>query len=264
MIKRSRRPDSGFLLIRNDVLRDRRLSYRARGLLCAMLSYPDDWQFNRDWLAGQSEGEGQAAVRTALRELERHGYLKRERRKDPLTGKFGWEHVLYDTPQDADSVFAGQSTGRKSTDGKPTAGNPPSKEQLERTTVEEDEVECPHSGRFAPSVGASQNDEHATSGDDVPLTVPGQRQPLGEESSGNWHDEDRELFSSIVGAKLRSNGTKFGKGIWTAEGFYRAYRKGVSGKPLKWPGRYLQSIADRYDGMGVEDWMDDQGLEAVE
>lgn len=263
MIKRAPRPDSGFLLIRNDVVRDRRLSYRARGLLCAMLSYPDNWQFNRDWLAGQSEGEGQGAVRTALRELERYGYLKRERRKDQLTGKFGWEHVLYDTPQDAASVFAGRSTGQESTGGKPTAGFQPSKELLERTTVEEDEMECPHSGRFAPSVGASQLENLEPSADNVPLTVPGQRQPV-EEASGNWHDEDRELFRSIVGDRLRSNGSKFGKGVWSADGFYQAYRKGVSRKTLKWPGRYLQSIAERYDGMGVEDWMDDQGLERVE
>lgn len=47
-------------MIRNEVVRDKRLSYRARGLLCAMLSYPDNWSFNRDWLAEQTDGEGPA------------------------------------------------------------------------------------------------------------------------------------------------------------------------------------------------------------
>ncbi len=260
MIKRAPRPDNGFLLVRNDVVRDKRLSYRARGLLCAMLSYPDNWQFNRDWLAGQSDQEGQGAVRTALRELERYGYLKRERRKDPMTGKFGWEHVLYDTPQDAASVFPVQSTGQESTDGKPTAGFQPSKELLERTTVDEDELECPHSGRFAPSVGAHKFEDRNP--DDIPLTVPGQRQPEAD-SPEDWRTEDRELFRSIVGDKLRSHGVKWGEGVWMAESFYKAYRT-REGKKLKWPGRYLESIAERYDGMGVEDWMDDQGLEKVE
>ena len=212
-----------------------------------MLSYPDNWQFNRDWLASQSEKEGQTAVRSALQELERYGYLRRERRKDPETGKFGWEHVLYDTPQGAEDVFAGRSTGGLPTDGKPTAGNPPSKEQLSRTTEEEDEVECPHSGRFAPSVGAAQNKD----------------QTINDETPSNWHDQDRDLFRSIIGAKLESNGTKFSKGVWSADAFYKAYRT-KEGKRLKWPGRYLQTIEERHDGLGVEGWMDDQGLRAVE
>lgn len=252
MIKRAPRPDAGFLLIRNDVVRDKRLSYRARGLLAAMLSYPDNWSFNRDWLAEQTEGEGQHAVRVALQELERCCYLRRERIK-LAKGRFGWEHVVYDVPQNADGVFAGHSTGRFSTGGKPPAGNRPSKEQLVRTTEEEDDLNCPHSGRSAPFVGASQNENQT-------INVPRQRQPDVDEASGNWHDEDRDLFRSIVGEKLSANGKRWNKGTWSADEFYKAYRI-TGGKKLNWPGRYLQSIADRHDGLGVEDWLADQGLE---
>lgn len=261
VIKRARRPDSGFLLIRNDVLRDSRLSYRARGLLCAMLSYPDDWRFNRDWLAGQSEREGQTAVRTALQELERHGYLKRERRKNPATGKFGWEHVLYDTPQDADGVFAGRSTGGLPTDGKPTAGFQPSKELLERTTVEEDEMECPHSGRSAPSLGAHTNKDSDEA--EPAAQVPGQRE--SEEYDYDWREEDRDLFVGLVGAKLKSNGPRWNKGIWSSRDFYNAYRKPWGKrKVMRYPGRYLESVIGNRDESALDDWMLDQGLERVE
>lgn len=99
MIRRSPRPDSGYLQIRNDVLRDQRLSYRARGLLAAMLSYPDNWRFDRDWLAAQSPGEGRDAIGAALQELERAGYLVRTRIRLP-NGRFGWEHTLFETSQD--------------------------------------------------------------------------------------------------------------------------------------------------------------------
>ncbi|MGX6604811.1 hypothetical protein ACWKSP_22185 [Micromonosporaceae bacterium Da 78-11] len=262
MIKRAVRPNSGFLLIRNDVVRDRRLSYRARGLLCAMLSYPDNWQFNRDWLAGQSEQEGQHAVRTALQELERYGYLKRERRKDPETGKFGWEHVLYDTPQSAEGVFAGRSTGRESTGGEPPAGFRPSKEQLERTTEEEDEVECDHSGRFAPSMAALTNEDRETC--EPTAHVPVQRGSEGYES--DWRDEDRDLFADLVGAKLRLVGGRWNKGEWNSKAFYDAYRKPQAGRrrTLEWPGLYLRGVASNRDESAIEDWLISEGLERVD
>jgi hypothetical protein len=265
MIKRAPRPDSGFLMIRNDVVRDKRLSYRARGLLCAMLSYPDNWNFNRDWLAEQSEGEGQRAVRGALQELEHYGYLRRERIKLDK-GRFGWEHVVYDTPQAADGVFAGRTSGQFCTDGEPPGGNRPSQEVLVTKTVEEDvhELSSPHSGRFAPSVGAHEirDQKSKDEGADPWATVPAQRAPEPEPEFDNWRDADRELFRSLVGEKLKSDGSRWGKGEWPVGQFYQAYRKSDQ-KRLNWPGRYLQSMLDRGNECGVEDWMIDQGLEAV-
>lgn len=251
MIKRAPRPDSGFLLIRNDVVRDARLSYRARGLLCAMLSFPDNWQFNRDWLAACSAGEGQRAVRTALRELEDIGYLVRERTR-LNKGRFGWDHVVYDTPQD---VSAGQPTGAKPPSGQPPNGSPPggsapSTEQLSRTTEEEDVQSSPDFvGRDLeiqnPSNGDCSPDEPPAAGDD------------------NWRDTDRAIFAGLVGAKVRSNGTEWNEGVWDSDTFYQAYRT-RKGKKLRWPGRYLQSMAEHGNELGVEDWLSSEGLEPVE
>lgn len=63
-----------FAQIANSVLRDRRLSFRARGLLAMVLSYPGDWSASREWLEGQSERDGREAIQSALNELNALGY----------------------------------------------------------------------------------------------------------------------------------------------------------------------------------------------
>ncbi|MGX7829824.1 hypothetical protein ACTG9Q_32570 [Actinokineospora sp. 24-640] len=63
------------------VLRDKRLTFRARGLLCYLLSLPDDWQTSvqrlRDLTPTKEPGrpyEGREALESAVHELEGCGY----------------------------------------------------------------------------------------------------------------------------------------------------------------------------------------------
>jgi hypothetical protein len=71
------------------VLRDQRLTFRARGLLCYLLSLPDDWttsvQRLRDLTPAREPGkpyEGREALESAVHELERCGYLYRWPRRN--------------------------------------------------------------------------------------------------------------------------------------------------------------------------------------
>lgn len=57
---------------------DARLSFRARGVLVAVMSRPKDWRTDYRRLAGEGR-EGERAVLGALAELEQFGYLRRER-----------------------------------------------------------------------------------------------------------------------------------------------------------------------------------------
>jgi hypothetical protein len=68
-------PDEGWVPISNEAARDHRLSWRARGLLVELLSYPDGWETTVDRLVAQARkhgdvSEGRAAMRKAIAELE--------------------------------------------------------------------------------------------------------------------------------------------------------------------------------------------------
>lgn len=75
---------------------DERLSFRARGLLVWLLSKPDDWKVDSTSIARHTT-EGREAVRTAMRELETHGYLVRKRER--VKGRWATETVVYEHPE---------------------------------------------------------------------------------------------------------------------------------------------------------------------
>ena len=81
MIIRAARPLQTFSIVDNRLIRDRRLSFRARGLLVWILSLPDNAQIDSNKIARQTK-EGRDAIRTALAELESAGYLSRRREQD--------------------------------------------------------------------------------------------------------------------------------------------------------------------------------------
>jgi hypothetical protein len=105
---------SRFVIVGNDVALDRRLSYRARGILIAILARPDDWRTDSVSLARDGR-EGRDAIRSALQELEQAGYLTRRRAQDPDTGRWATAFYVYDTPQ-AEDGFPGV--------GNPDVGEP--------------------------------------------------------------------------------------------------------------------------------------------
>ena len=63
-----------YTVMSNHHLQDKRLSLKAKGLLSYMLSLPDDWDYS---LKGLTVGckDGLDSVRTAVLELEEHGYV---------------------------------------------------------------------------------------------------------------------------------------------------------------------------------------------
>lgn len=67
---------NNFTIIDNAIFKDYALSYKAKGLLCQMLSLPDGWEWSIEGLTKLSS-DGISAVRSALDELERAGYFRR-------------------------------------------------------------------------------------------------------------------------------------------------------------------------------------------
>ena len=70
-----------YTVMSNFHLRDKNLSLKAVGLLSKMLSFNDGWKFSTRGLSAICK-EGPDAILSALRELERHGYLVRHRQRD--------------------------------------------------------------------------------------------------------------------------------------------------------------------------------------
>lgn len=71
----------GYTVMSNHHLRNRGLTLKAKGLLSQMLSLPDNWDYT---LAGLSRinREKIDAIREAVRELEKAGYIVRSRERD--------------------------------------------------------------------------------------------------------------------------------------------------------------------------------------
>ena len=88
-----------FAQIANDMLRDKRLSMVARGVLAMILSYPPDWIFNIQWLCKEAD-IGRNKARAIIRELEEYGYCQRTqiRNDDGTLGRA--EYVFTDEPAD--------------------------------------------------------------------------------------------------------------------------------------------------------------------
>lgn len=71
-----------FTVVDNFALRDENLSLKARGLLVTMMSLPDNWKFSENGLCAILAKDGQSAIRSGLKELEKYGYLTRIRTRD--------------------------------------------------------------------------------------------------------------------------------------------------------------------------------------
>jgi len=89
---------SDYAVIAKHHLKNRTLSYKAKGLLTFMLSVPDAWDFSLGGLATLAS-DGIDGVRSGIRELERQGYLTRRRIRDAV-GRLGdIEYTIHEYPQ---------------------------------------------------------------------------------------------------------------------------------------------------------------------
>ena len=88
-----------FTVVDNHALRDDNLSLKARGLLVTMLSLPNNWKFSENGLCALFKKDGQASIRSGLKELESSGYLVRRRTRDDMGRVDGVEWIIYDPPR---------------------------------------------------------------------------------------------------------------------------------------------------------------------
>ena len=115
----------GYTVMSNHHLRNRDLTLKAKGLLSQMLSLPDNWDYT---LAGLSHinREKIDAIREAVRELEKAGYIVRSRERDKKGRLRGADYIIYEQPQPPvlDLPTLENPTLDNPTLENPTLGNP--------------------------------------------------------------------------------------------------------------------------------------------
>ncbi len=67
--------DRDFTVVPNILLKDKRLSYKAKGIFLQIISVPEDWNFSVKGLAAMAK-ESTSAITSGLKELEAFGYLE--------------------------------------------------------------------------------------------------------------------------------------------------------------------------------------------
>ena len=122
--------NKGYTVMSNHHLRNKELSLKAKGLLSQMLSLPEDWDYTLKGLSLINR-EKIDAIREAIKELERAGYIVRSRERDEKGRLRGADYVIFEQPQPPtpDLPTLENPTLDNPTQGKPT---------LEKPTLETD------------------------------------------------------------------------------------------------------------------------------
>ena len=114
----------GYTVMSNHHLRNKDLSLKAKGLLSQMLSLPEDWDFTLKGLSLINR-EQIDAIRAAVRELEKAGYIVRSRERDSQGRLRGADYIIYEQPQPVpDSPTLENPMLDNPTQEKPTLGKP--------------------------------------------------------------------------------------------------------------------------------------------
>ena len=121
--------NQNYTVMSNYHLRDKSLSLKAKGLLSQILSLPEDWDYTLTGLA-RINAEGRDAIRGAIVELERAGYVCRYQTTDQY-GKFSAnEYIIREYPASVQPLPENPAAAFPAAD--PTAAENPT--QLKKDT----------------------------------------------------------------------------------------------------------------------------------
>ena len=87
-----------YSVMSNHHFKEKEMSLKAKGLLSLMLSLPDTWDYSINGLVTLSK-DGKDSVMSALKELEKFGYLERKRITNEKGHIKGYEYNIYECPK---------------------------------------------------------------------------------------------------------------------------------------------------------------------
>ena len=112
-----------YTVMSNYHLRDKSLSLKAKGLLSLMLSLPEDWDYTTKGLACICK-DGVDSICSAVKELEKAGYVQRRRLRNELGHLTEIEYTILEKP-----VRPSSSENLPQTDNSANTGTPPKREK---------------------------------------------------------------------------------------------------------------------------------------
>ena len=200
-----------FTCVHNAFIRDTELSIAAKGLLLVMLSLPDNWNFSIVGLQSILP-DGKDRVRTTLKDLEKKGYLRRNRICDEKGIVTDWEYCFSDEP-----IFKGEENSDISPsepesenpnvdkiEGEPQLTNP----HLGNPHVDEPHVDSPHtetSTAYKILTDKILNDQirinQTPCGSTAPQTLQSNEKTENKpkKTSSKKKDYDDEVYDQIIG-----------------------------------------------------------------
>ncbi|EMF23351.1 hypothetical protein H114_29026 [Streptomyces gancidicus BKS 13-15] len=159
-----------FTQIANGLFRHGRLSFKAKGLFGLLSTHREGWRMTVTDLA-RSGREGEAAVKSGLKELEEHGFLVRERERGPDGTLGAAVYFITDLPA-LQSHRSPPESGYPPVD-EPTLVNRPTKNTNRKKTNKQKTRPlrpCDRAADATVSSGTGRPDAAASSPDSPPAT----------------------------------------------------------------------------------------------
>src|SRR5699024_6254799 len=173
-----------YTVMSNHHLRDKSLSLKAKGLLSLMLSLPEEWDYTTKGLARICK-DGVDSICAGVRELEEHGYVIRQRVRNP-NGQLGAiEYTILEKP-------------RQPEPGKPERENPvlDNPEQALHVLVEHEQENPAKLNTKGSSKNKSKKDLSSTEGSNPILSIP--QTPRGSDRAGRDWMRERESYRELI------------------------------------------------------------------
>ena len=173
-----------YTVMSNHHLRDTGLSLKSKGLLSMMLSLPENWNYTTRGLAKICK-EGTDSIGSALKELERAGYIVRNRLRDSKGKIVDVEYVIYETPHPPEPD--GPCEEEPDTEH-PDTENP----DMDTPGLEN----RPQLNKDKSNPDKSKKDELSTEGSNPVLSSP--KAPRGSDGMGRDRMRERESYRELI------------------------------------------------------------------
>ena len=175
-----------YTVMSNHHLRDKSLSLKAKGLLSLMLSLPEEWDYTTKGLARICK-DGVDSICAGVRELEEHGYVIRQRVRNP-NGQLGAiEYTILEQPRPP------EPKPQKPERENPVLDNP---EQASPVLEEPEQGNPAQLNTNRSSKEKSKKDLSSTEGSNPVQSIP--QTPRSSDWKGRDRMRERESYRELI------------------------------------------------------------------